>query len=80
LPALVLAAGFEAPDLESHGYVEVTDPTYVPTIVDYGAEALVTDGVIGEQMATALRAECRRRVEAGSFYAHIAYASLLATA
>jgi hypothetical protein len=39
---------------------------------------LCGSGQISDQTATALKAEARRRVEAGSFFGHIAYLSLTA--
>jgi hypothetical protein len=35
-------------------------------------------GEIGDDTAAPLKAEARRRVEAGTFFGHIAYASLVA--
>jgi SAM-dependent methyltransferase len=80
LPALVRGAGFEDPALRSHGYVQVDEPAYLLSIADRGADALVAGGRIGPALAEALKAEARRRVEAGTFFGHIAYASLLARA
>jgi hypothetical protein len=48
------------------------------TIIDRGADILSGLGQIDEAMATALKAEARRRLEAGTFFGHIAYASLVA--
>jgi hypothetical protein len=80
LSKLAGEAGFRDIDLESHGYVEIADPSYTPTFVDLGANALVADGVIGAETAAALRDEARRRALDGSFFAHIAYASVVASA
>lgn len=79
LRALVMAAGFSRLDMESHGYIETDAATYMPTIVDFGATALADDGVVGIETTEALKAEARRRMVAGAFFGHIAYASLLAT-
>jgi ubiquinone/menaquinone biosynthesis C-methylase UbiE len=79
LGALVRAAGWEIVRLRSHGYVESDDPGYMLTIIDRGADALAAAGHVGEPAAEALKAEARRRVTAGEFFGHIAYASLLAT-
>ena len=49
------------------------------TIIDRGADALAAAGHVGEPAAEALKAEARRRVTAGEFFGHIAYASLIAT-
>ena len=77
LGTLVRAAGWEVVRLRSHGYVESEDPGYMLTLVDRGADTLVTAGRLGEDAADALRAEARRRVAAGQFFGHIAYASLI---
>lgn len=78
LPALLEQAGFEPVRMRSYGYVETRDARYTPTIVDRGADALVAAGRIGEETATALKAEARRRVAEGRFFGHVAYASLVA--
>jgi hypothetical protein len=63
--------------LRSHGYGESDDPGYMLTIIDRGADALAAAGRIGERAAEGLKAEARRRVAAGEFFGHIAYASLI---
>jgi hypothetical protein len=65
--------------MRSYGYVETRDARYRPTIVDRGTAALVAAGRIGGDTAPALKAEARRRIAAGHFFGHIAYASLVAT-
>ena len=77
LGTLVRAVGWEVVRLRSHGYVESEDPGYMLTLVDRGADTLVTAGRLGEDAADALKAEARRRVAAGEFFGHIAYASLI---
>jgi len=74
---LVQAAGFEVRSLRSHGYVE-TEMGYIMTLIDRGADFLATAGRIDGDLASALKAEARRRVEQGTFFGHIAYASLIA--
>jgi ubiquinone/menaquinone biosynthesis C-methylase UbiE len=78
LPTLVREAGFQVVRLRSHGYAETAEPHYMLTIVDRGADALVTGGRLGAAAAEALKEEARRRAEAGEFFGHIAYASLIA--
>jgi SAM-dependent methyltransferase len=78
LPALVLGCGFELADFRSHGFVETGGGGYMLTIVDRGADILCAAGQIGPELAAALKAEARRRVEAGAFFGHIAYTSLTA--
>jgi ubiquinone/menaquinone biosynthesis C-methylase UbiE len=73
LPRLVAEAGFEVIGSDSFGYVETTEPSYMLTLVDRGADLLVGADRIGPDVATALKGEARRRVEAGVFFGHIAY-------
>jgi hypothetical protein len=77
LPGLVRRCGFAPACLRSHGFVE-TGGGYMLTVVERGADFLVDAGQIGAELATALKAEARRRVEAGTFFGHFAYASLTA--
>ena len=53
-------------------------PGYILTLIDRGADTLVAAGRLGAPAADALKAEARRRVAAGEFFGHIAYASLIA--
>lgn len=76
---LVAAAGLRPGQLHSHGYVETGSPTYLLTIVDYGADTLTAAGHISPATADALKAEARHRADAGRFFGHIAYATLPAT-
>jgi ubiquinone/menaquinone biosynthesis C-methylase UbiE len=79
LPALVRAAGVHIECVRSYGYVETSKPGFMlPSWVDLGADALVSSGRIGTDMAAALKAEARRRVASGEYYGHIAYMSLVA--
>ena len=78
LPALARVAGYEVIRLRSHAYTETTQPNYMLTIIDRGADALVATGQIGTDTAKALKAEARRRAEEGTFFGHIAYASIIA--
>ena len=58
--------------------MQIEEPDYMLSIVDRGADALVAAGTIGAALASALKQEARRRVTAGSFFGHVAYASLTA--
>ena len=78
LRSLAAAAGWQEQSFRSHGYIEAAAPGYMLTLVDRGADALVAARRLGEAAAEALKAEARRRVTAGEFFAHIAYASLIA--
>jgi SAM-dependent methyltransferase len=79
LPRLVRAAGFELRRFRSHSYMEApSSGGYMFAIVDRGADALVASGRLTLEAADALKAEARRRSDAGEFFGHIAYASLIA--
>jgi hypothetical protein len=60
-----------------HGDVETPRPAYLLTIVDRGAAAVVAAGTVSAEAGEALKAEARRRVSAGIFFGHIAYASVI---
>jgi ubiquinone/menaquinone biosynthesis C-methylase UbiE len=77
LPVLVREAGFAPEPYRSYGFIE-TGGGYMLTVIDRGADLLSTVGQIGDETAAALKAEARRRVEAGSFFGHIAYGSITA--
>jgi ubiquinone/menaquinone biosynthesis C-methylase UbiE len=77
LQALVRSAGFTILRFRSHGYVQMTEPTYMLTIADRGADILAATGCISIATATALKEEARRRVQEGMYFGHIAYASLI---
>ena len=72
-------AGFTIRRFQSYGYHGVLDADYLLTIVDRGADALASAGRIGSALAAALKDEARRRVEVGTFFGHLAYASVIAT-
>jgi ubiquinone/menaquinone biosynthesis C-methylase UbiE len=78
LSALARAAGFEVSPVESYGIVETLEPRLTPTWVDRGAEARLASGHIGPELAEALKAEARRRITEGTWFGHMAYASLIA--
>jgi hypothetical protein len=78
LPNLIRGCGFKHADLESHGFVEAGDAQYMLTVIDRGVDVLLATGQIGEEAAASLKAEARRRVANGTFFGHIAYASLIA--
>jgi ubiquinone/menaquinone biosynthesis C-methylase UbiE len=77
LPALVREAGFAPEPYRSYGFVE-TGGGYMLTVIDRGVDLLRASEQIGDETAEALKAEARRRVEAGSFFGHIAYGSITA--
>lgn len=78
LPTLIQAAGWQVVCTRSHGYVETAGAQYMLTLVDRGADALAAAGTISEETALSCKSEARRRVRAGTFFGHIAYASLTA--
>jgi len=78
MPMLARAAGFQDIVQRSHGFVETGDAAYMLTVIDRGADILRDSGQVGEETAVALKAEARRRVRDGTFFGHIAYASVIA--
>ncbi len=79
LPALVRAAGFDDLRIRGHSYVDAPSAGgYLLSLVDRGADALVATGRIGPDLAAALKAEARRRSDAGEFFGHIGYVSIVA--
>jgi SAM-dependent methyltransferase len=77
LPQLIQAGGFELRPVQSHGYVEAPEGSYMLTWIDRGAEVLLRAGRISEETADALKAEASRRSAARAWFGHIAFASLL---
>lgn len=74
--ALAQACGFEAVQFKSHGFADTSGGTYMLSVIERGADILGAAGTIGESLVTALKAEAQRRVDSGTFFGHIAYASL----
>ena len=78
LPRLVRDAGFEPGAVESYGYVESGEGSYMLTIIDRGVDLLHAREVISSSTAAAMKDEARYRVTSGAFFGHIAYDSLVA--
>lgn len=78
LPALVRGCGFETARFRGYSYVETNEAEYMLTIVDRAIDTLHASGHRSDEMAAALKAAARERVEAGTFFGHIAYVSLAA--
>ena len=78
LPALVTAAGLRPGQMHGHSYLELDNPTYIPTLVEVGADHLTATGAITAITATALKNEANDRATNNRFFGHIAYASMLA--
>jgi ubiquinone/menaquinone biosynthesis C-methylase UbiE len=70
--------GFRVASLRSHGYTQTAEPAYMLTIIDRGADLLAGAGSIGADQAEALKGEARRRVNAGEFFGHISFISVIA--
>jgi len=78
LRAIVQSTGFHNTRTRSHGYLEIRNPTYMISLIERGADFLSSAGRIGSDTADALKIEARRRADAGEFFGHIAYVSLIA--
>jgi ubiquinone/menaquinone biosynthesis C-methylase UbiE len=77
LPMLVRSGGFDVVRIRSHGYVETSEPGYMLSLIDRGADLLVASGRIGAEFAATLKTEARRRAGSHEFFGHIAYFSLV---
>lgn len=78
LPKLVERCGFTVRKSDGHGYVKLTDPQYLTTAVNRGADQIASQGTIGPELAAALKAELNRRINDGQFYGVIVFGSLIA--
>ncbi len=72
------SSGFQVKSLRSHGYTQTAEPTYMLTLIDRGADILSGSGALTAEAADALRKEARRRAEAGEFFGHISFVSVIA--
>jgi SAM-dependent methyltransferase len=77
LPTLLASAGFDVLSSRSHGYLQTTQPDYMLTIVDRGADTLASAGLVGSELCASLKAEARRRVEADEFFGFIGFVSFI---
>ena len=77
LSPLLSNAGFEVKTIKRHDYVRITEPGYLMTLIDRGADTLQEQGCIGPELVAALKEEGRKREEQGRFYGHIAYTSAI---
>ena len=77
LPALLRSEGFDVLGSRSHGYMQTSDPEYMLTLVDRGADTLASWRRIGPDVCQSLKAEARRRAEAGEFFGFIGFASFI---
>ena len=72
------AAGFRCQSLRSHGYIETDGGAYMTSVIEFALMTLSSEGSISEVEAAELRSEARSRVANGTFFGHIAYASVIA--
>lgn len=78
LSGFVRKAGFEIVSSRSYGYTETAEPIYMLTIADRGADTLVASKNIGPELRAALKAEARRRLDAGELFGFLGFVSLIA--
>jgi hypothetical protein len=78
LPTLLRSANFELLDTCSHGYLQTSQPDYMLTLVDRGADTLASNILCGAEVAEALKAEARRRAQADEFFGFIGFVSFIA--
>jgi ubiquinone/menaquinone biosynthesis C-methylase UbiE len=79
MPALLRAAGFHLMKTRSHGYLQVSHPDYILSLIDRGAEALAAANRIGSELCHSLKAEARRRADADEFYGFIGFVTFHAS-
>ena len=77
LPKTLASAGFAVQSLRSYGYTQTSDPAYMLTLIDRGADLLVEVGSLTADSADALRKEAHRRARAGEFFGHISFVSVI---
>jgi ubiquinone/menaquinone biosynthesis C-methylase UbiE len=77
LPKLLRSTGLQLLSTGSHGYIQVSEPVYMLTLVDRGADTLAAAGG-SSRLAEALKAEARRRAEAGEFFGFMGFVSFIA--
>jgi ubiquinone/menaquinone biosynthesis C-methylase UbiE len=78
LPTLLRSAGFELVSSRGHSYLQTSDPEYMLTLVDRGADTLASWGRIGPDLCASLKAEAQRRAETEAFYGFIGFVSVIA--
>jgi ubiquinone/menaquinone biosynthesis C-methylase UbiE len=78
LPKTLAAAGFAVQSLRSYGYTQTSDPAYMLTLIDRGADLLTEVGSLTADSADALRKEAHRRARAGEFFGHISFVNAIA--
>ena len=78
LPGLVAACGFIPGKMNGYSYLEAATAGYFLGVFERGVDGLALAGRISETTAGALKAEAQRRGECGEWFAHLAFASLIA--
>jgi len=78
LSKILGSCGFQLASVRSHGYMQTSEPTYMLTLIDRGADVLKASGSLSADAADGLRSEARRRAEAGEFFGHISFVSAIA--
>lgn len=78
VPTLLRSAGFDLLRSHGSGYMQTAQPEYLLSLVERGADTLLGWGRISADLCAALKAEARRRAEAGAFYGFIGFASFIA--
>ena len=71
-------AGFGVSRVCGHSYIQTSDPDYMLTLVERGADVLANEGKLSADSAEALKAEALARADAREFFGHIAYVSTVA--
>jgi hypothetical protein len=69
---------FAVSSVRSYGYVQTTEPAYMLTLVDRGADLLVAGGSVGAGQGEALKTEASRRAKTGEFFGQISFLSVIA--
>jgi ubiquinone/menaquinone biosynthesis C-methylase UbiE len=72
------SSGFQVRSIRSHGYTQTTEPNYMLTLIDRGADLMTLGGSLSGEAAAVLRTEARRRADAGEFFGHISFVSVIA--
>ncbi len=78
MSALVAGAGFKPGPVDAYGLVETLGPALTISWIDRGATVLETSGRITAEVADGYRNEANARVDAGTWFGYMAYASLIA--
>ena len=78
LPKMLTTVGFAIGSLRGYSYTQTSQPLYMLTIIDRGADVLSRAGMLGAEVAAALSREARQRAERGEFFGHISFLSIIA--